>query len=271
MKLSIICVNWNSTDICVNLLDSLKINKPSCDYEFILVDNNSDDFHNYNLNYENLVIIENKENNKYAKGNNQGLEIAKGEYILFLNPDIKIKENSIDILIDFLDKNKDIFAVCPKLILPNGETDKSIRGFPYPFDIFCDILKLNKLGGVFDKYRQNNFDYNKESFALQPMTSALLVRKNILDKIGYFDEDFPIFFNDVDLLFRANKEGYLVKYIPQSEMDHIHGGSTKRANRKVMQYNSYTSLLHFYEKHFKNTFCLKILIKTMIKIKNLHP
>ncbi len=277
MKLSIICVNWNSTDCVKNLLDSLNENPPSCEYEFILVDNASEDFDKYNLQYDNLTIIKNNENLKYAKGNNQGIEIAKGEYILFLNPDIKIREKSIDILLDFLTNNNDYFGACPKLILPSEETDLSIRGFPYPKDLIFDILKLYKLGKAFDKYRLTKFDYTKPSDVDQPMTSALLVRTSILNEIGPFDEEFPIFFNDVDLLYRAKKNNYKVRYIPESEMDHIHGASTGRADRKVMQYNSYTSLLRFFEKHFKQKNSLiqyktiEYLIKLIIKFKGLHP
>lgn len=273
MKLSIICVNWNSTDCVKNLLESLKENPPKCDYEFILADNASDDFGDYSLDYENLVIIENRENLKYAKANNQGIEIAKGDYILFLNPDIKVRKNSVDILLDFAEKNENYFGVCPRLILPNGETDLSVRGFPYPWDLMWDILKLNRLGKNFDRYRQTYFDYGKDQDVSQPMTSSLLVRKKILDEIGYFDETFPIFFNDVDLCFRAYNSGYRIRYIHTSEMDHIHGASTKRADRKVMQYNSYTSLIRFFDKHFKNKnlFFVKLLINAVIKSKGLHP
>ena len=277
MKISIICVNWNSTDCVKNLLDSLKENPSKTETEFILIDNNSKDFNNYTLIYDNLKIIKNNENLKYAAGNNQGIKIAEGDYILFLNPDIKIRKNSIDILYNFLEEHPSYFGACPKLILPNGKTDLSVRGFPYPFDLMCDILKLNKISPKFDKYRLTKFNYNKEQDVHQPMTSALLVKKSVLDEIGYFDENFPIFFNDVDLLFRVYEKNYKIRYIPNSEMDHIHGASTKRADKKVMQYNSYSSLLLFFKKHFyKNNSIIKmktieILIKSIIKIKGLHP
>lgn len=274
MKLSIICVNWNSTDCVENLISSLEQYPPKCEYEFILVDNASEDFGNFTSPLKGLKIIENKENLKYAKANNQGIEIAEGEFVLFFNPDIKVREHSVDMLLDFLENNPEYFGACPKLILPTGQTDLSVRGFPYPFDLMCDILKLNRLGKRFDRYRQTKFDYEKDCDVPQPMTSALMVRKSILDKVGSFDEDFPIFFNDVDLCFRAFKSGYKIRYIAESEMDHIHGASTKRADRKVMQYNSYTSLLHFFSKHFPKHLGLvfiKPLIYAIIKIKGLHP
>ncbi|MBQ0106089.1 MAG: glycosyltransferase family 2 protein [Armatimonadetes bacterium] len=275
MKISVICVNWNSTDYVRNLLDSFAVFPPKTDYEFILVDNNSSGFDISESEYRELKIIRNSENMKYAKGNNQGIEIAEGDYILFLNPDIKIRENSVDEMVRFLENNPDYFGVCPRLILPDGTTDKSVRGFPYPIDIMWDILKLNRIGGCFDRYRQVHFDYDSDRDVLQPMTSSLLARKSILDEIGAFDEDFPIFFNDVDLCFRAYKKGYKIRYISSAEMDHIHGASTKRADRKVMQYNSYSSLLHFFGKHFSHSsigyFMIKILINTIIKVRGLHP
>jgi len=280
MKLSIIIVNWNSTDLCIELLNSIKAFPPSCNFETILVDNNSMDMGVYSFeDYKNLKIIKNKDNYKYAKANNQGIEVATGEYLLFFNPDIIVKERSIDKLIEFLDNNKDYFAVAPRLILPDGNTDMSIRGFPYLFPLLCDILKINEKfkSATFDYYRKLNFDYSKDADIEQPMTSALLVRRSILDTIGNFDEDFPIFFNDVDLLYRANKAGYKVRYIANSEMDHIHGASTKRASKKKMQYHSYNSLLDFYKKNFtqKYTFLgiglMWLLIKSIIKAKNLTP
>ena len=84
----------------------------------------------------------------------------------------------------------------------------------------------------------------------QPMTSSLLIRREVLERLGGFDERFPIFFNDVDLLYRASLEGVKIRYLPSSRMKHIHGGSTKRADPALMKRESCRSLAAFYQKHF---------------------
>jgi len=255
MKLSIVIVNWNTTDLCKDLLFSIEEYKPKCQYEIILIDNASDDFENYNLqNFSSLKVIRKKENLKYAKANNIGIEKSIGEYILFFNPDIKVTKSSIDVLVDFLDSHSDYSGVCPKMILPNGEIDKSVRGFPYFVPLISDFMGLSKIfskSKIFNYYKQNHFNYELPNDVLQPMTSALLIRRKLVEEIGVFDEEFPIFFNDVDLLYRANQKGFKIKYLPNAIMHHIHGASTAKASKVKMKSESLNSLIKFYRKHFE--------------------
>ena len=255
MKLSIIIVNWNTTNLCKDLLFSIEEHKPECQYEIILIDNASDDFEKHNLqNFSFLKIIREKENLKYAKANNIGIEKSLGKYILFFNPDIKVTKSSIDILVDFLDSNSDYSGTCPKLILPNGEIDKSIRGFPYFLPLISDFTGLSRVfpkSKILNYYKQSYFNYELSADVLQPMTSALLIRKKLIEEIGGFDEKFPIFFNDVDLLYRANKRGFKIRYLPDSLMHHIHGASTAKASKSEMKSESLNSLVKFYKKHFE--------------------
>lgn len=255
MKLSVIIVNWNTTDLCVELLSSIEKFAPKCEYEVILVDNASRDFENYDFSkYDFLKIIRNKKNLKYAKGNNIGIRESCGEYVMLFNPDIKVTENSMDMLINFLDAQSDYMGACPKLVLLNGEIDRSIRGFPYFLPLISDFTGITRFfpkSKVLNYYKQNFFNYKKEGDALQPMTSAMLIRRKHLEEIGTFDEDFPIFFNDVDLLYRAFLKGLKIRYLPNSLMFHIHGASTAKAGKAKMKAESLNSLMKFYKKHFE--------------------
>lgn len=251
MSISIIIVNWNTSDLCHELLKSICLFEPNTNYEIILVDNASDDFDEASFNiYPYLKIIRNTTNLKYAKANNQAIKIATGDLILFLNPDIKVTEDSISILSTYLKDHPLYMGACPKLILPNKQTDKSIRGFPYLIPLLCSYSGLDNICSKCDKYKLLRFNYQLPSDVLQPMTSALMIRADLIKKIGDFDETFPIFFNDVDFLYRTHQAKYKIRYLPDAYMYHIHGASTAKANKDLMKTESCNSLIKFYKKYF---------------------
>ncbi|MBR4748834.1 MAG: glycosyltransferase family 2 protein [Abditibacteriota bacterium] len=244
LKLSAVIVNWYSSDLTERLIASVDQYPPSCDWEVIIVDNGSPDFDPGRFDRPQVTCIPCGENHKYARGNNIGAQRARGEYLLLLNPDIEFTEGSADALVDFLDAHGEYGAACPRLILPDGSTDRSVRGFPYMLPLVLSYLRIPS------SYLMPYMDYDRESDVLQPMTSSLLIRKSVFDSLGGFDEQFPIFFNDVDLLYRAHLQGVGIRYLPSSRMKHVHGGSTRRADPALMKRESCLSLIRFYNKHF---------------------
>ncbi|MBQ9359294.1 MAG: glycosyltransferase family 2 protein [Abditibacteriota bacterium] len=244
MKLSAVTVSWNSADLAERLADSAEKYPPSCEWELIIVDNGSSDFDPRRFERPRVRTLCLKDNAKYAKGNNLGAAMARGEYLLLVNPDIEFTPGSADILVDFLDAHSEYGAACPRLILPDGTTDRSVRGFPYLLPLVLSFFRIPS------SYMLPFMDYGRECDVLQPMTSSLLIRKEIFDALGGFDEAFPIFFNDVDLLYRAHERNIRIRYLPASRMKHVHGGSTKRADPALMLRESRLSLIRFYKKHW---------------------
>ncbi|MEN6357249.1 MAG: glycosyltransferase family 2 protein [Armatimonadota bacterium] len=256
MQLSIIIVNWNTTGLLMALLKSIERHAPSCEYEFIVVDNASDDFdeHAFKSEFPHVHLIANSKNYGYARGNNQALALAKGDFVLLLNPDTEVTEGSIDALLDFMVSHPDAAAAGGKLVRPDGTIDRSVRSFPYPGAIAWEFLGLSKLfphSRAFGAYRMTYFKYDKAAEVDQPMGSCLILSRSALDDIGIFDEQFPIFFNEVDWLYRAHLWGYKIYFTPDATVIHHGAAGTKQAGRRKMTRESHKSLLRFYNKHFK--------------------
>ena len=230
-------------------------------------------------------------NTGYAKGNNLAMAAANGEWLLTLNPDTEALALTLQTAIDKLNANPTYGVLGAKQIGLEGETQCSVRGFPSFRGVFGDITGLGKLfkNSSLDSYRRTGFDYNKEQPAPQPMGTFLLFRRSALEQVGElgngrkgvpetpatevsigqgapsppfthsptlplqpFDEHFPIFFNEVDLLYRLNKAGWPCLYSPDVEIKHLGGGSTKRV-RKSMIWESHKSLMRFFEKHYRTS------------------
>lgn len=255
MRLSIVIVNWNTSELLSACLQSICNFPPNGDYEIIVVDNNSWDLDAdaFCEHHPGIRLIRNRENVGYARGNNQAIEQARGDYVLLLNPDTEVTEGAIETLLQFVEAHGDAGAAAPKLIRPDGTIDRSVRSFPYPGPIAWEYLRLAHLfprSRRFGAYRMTWFGYDQTIEVDQPMGSALVLNRRALDQIGFFDESFPIFFNEVDLLYRAKENGWKVYFVHSATMIHHGGASTKQARRMMMLAESHKSLLRFYAKHF---------------------
>jgi len=263
MRLSIAIVNWNTTDLLAGLIGSIQRHAPPFDYEIIVVDNASDDFDERALGegFPGVRLIVNPDNAGYARGNNQAFQAATGDYVLLLNPDTQVTEGAVEALVDFMDSHPDAGAAGAKLVRPDGSIDRSVRSFPYPGPIAWEFLGLSRLfprSRVFGAYRMTCFRYDRVSEVDQPMGSCLIILRKALDDIGLFDEQFPIFFNEVDWLFRASQEGYKAYFVPNAVVIHEGGAGTKQAGRRRMIRESHDSLLRFYRKHFRKRLPLPV-------------
>lgn len=250
--LSILIVNWNTRDLLRKCLQSIQNFPPASPYEVIVVDNASSDqsAEMVEAEFPAVHLVASKENTGYAKGNNLAFQAANGDYLLTLNPDTEFDDLSLQRAIDVLDVNPKYGALGAQQIALDGSTQMSVRGFPTILGITGDILRLQV--GPLGNYRLANFDYKQEQTAPQPMGTFLLFRRSALEEIGDpkipFDEDFPIFFNEVDLLYRLSQAGWPCLYSPQVRVIH-HGGEGTKQVRKSMIWESHRSLVRFLRKH----------------------
>ncbi|MCJ7497214.1 MAG: glycosyltransferase family 2 protein [candidate division Zixibacteria bacterium] len=237
--LSIIIVTWNSEEFIKSCLESIFNSQVSTDFEVVVIDNASQDetvkiiqeiFHQ-------VKLISNQKNLGYAKGNNQGIEIARGGYILLLNPDVDLKENCLQLMLDFLEGHKEIDALGPQLLNLNGTIQPSCREFPDFSILLWEISGLSTLfpkSRIFGRWRMGYFDFQSLREVDQPMGSCLLLRRKILERIGILDERFPIFFNDVDLCYRMKKNGGKLYFFPEAKAFHYKGGSTQKVKPEMI-------------------------------------
>jgi GT2 family glycosyltransferase len=254
MKLSIVIVTWNSAADIDACIDSLNFGH---EFEVIVVDNAStDDTRSLLAQHHHVSVIANERNEGFARANNQGLRIATGDYVLLLNPDTKVDLGALDVLSDFLDAHPDAGAVAPRLVNPDGTTQTSIRSLPTAASTLWELTGLARLfprSRVFGRWKMLYFDYERESVVDQPMASCLMLRRNVLNDLGGFDEKFPIFFNDVDLSERMADAGWKTFYLPTARVVHRRGASTSQARPRMIT-ASHRSLFRYLRKHDRSGF-----------------
>ncbi|MBK7566285.1 MAG: glycosyltransferase [Bacteroidetes bacterium] len=263
IKLSVIIVNYNVKYFLEQAIQSVIKACENIETEIIVVDNNSVDGSvefieskfigaRKDLKPE-IKIIANKQNTGFAKANNQGLQIAKGKYILLLNPDTVVEEDTFEKCLSFMDAHADAGALGVKMIDGKGIfLPESKRAFPSPEVAFYKAFGLAALfprSKVFGKYHLGYIGEN-ETCEVDVLAGAfMLLRKDVLDKIGFLDEDFFMYGEDIDLSYRIVKAGYKNYYFPETRIIHYKGESTKKASFNYVKM-FYNAMKIFANKHF---------------------
>jgi GT2 family glycosyltransferase len=250
--LSVLIVNWNTREHLRACLHSIQRFPAAIPTEAIVVDNASSDGSADMVAAEHpwARLMPQSRNLGYAAANNIAFAAARGDRILTLNPDVELTEGALDVCLELLSLRPCAGSVAPALVGPDGRIQRSVRGFPSVLGIAADVLGLGKIfpNGPFDAYRLRGFDYEREQEAPQPMGSFLLFRRDALPDVRPFDEAFPIFFNEVDLLYRMRQAGWSCLYTPRARVIHHHGASTRQVPR-AMVWESHRSLVRYLRKH----------------------
>ncbi len=250
-ELSIVIVNWNTRDLLARCLDSINLHYPGGDVEVIVVDNASTDgsAEMVSAHYSQVRLLANADNRGYAAGNNQGVKEATGDHLLLLNPDTEVGPGSLNAALQCWRRHPEAAAIGARLIGPDQSTQRSVRGFPTPTNLMLELSGISRLNPRLDRYWLRHFDYDREQMAPQPMGTFLLTSRDVWGAVGPFDELFPIFFNEVDWLMRAAKQGRMAWYCPGCQILHV-GGASTRQRRREMILESHRSLLRLLDKHF---------------------
>jgi GT2 family glycosyltransferase len=214
--------------------------------EVIVIDNNSSDNSVVYLQhaFSSIQFIANDENIGFAKACNQGISLAKGDHILFLNPDTIVPEDCFKKCIAFFAEHKDAGALGIKMLDGSGKFLKeSKRSFPSPKTSLYKLFGLSKLfphSKTFSKYHLGNLDENKDHEVDVLAGAFMMVRKEVLERTGGFDEVFFMYGEDVDLSYRILKAGYKNYYFSGSSIIHFKGESTRKGslNYVLLFYNA---------------------------------
>ena len=259
MILSVVIVNFNVNYFLEQCLSSIKkaVNQSlllSGNTEVFIVDNASSDGSLAFLEplYPEFHFIANRENTGFAKGNNQALPHCSGAFILFLNPDTIVAEDSLDQCLSFFQKQTDAGAVGVRMIDGSGIFLKeSKRGFPSPMTSFFKMSGLAACfpsSRLFAAYYAGHLD-PKANHPVEILSGAfMMVRKEVLEKTGGFDEQFFMYAEDIDLSYRIGKAGFQNYYLASTSIIHFKGESTRRDIRYVKQF--YFAMNQFMKKHF---------------------
>ena len=244
LELSIIIVDYNSSQFTIDLIKNLEEKLTDLRFEIIVVDNNpnsNDDkkIKETHKNLKKLEIIKAEKNLGFAAGNNIGAKKARGEYLLLLNPDTKIIDDSIQKMLDFIVKHPEIGALTPLLIQRDEKTLQ--RHF------YGDFQSLSSV--IIKRTRDRSLKGNGEDFFYVDMASgaALMIRRSIFKQVGGFDENFFMYIEDDDLCRRIAELGLKNAVMTSAKIIHFEGQSSTSMEKKKFYYKSQD---YYWQKHY---------------------
>lgn len=259
MKLSIIIISFNTKDVLDDCIASIKNSNTTCSYEIIVVDNNSHDDSVAMLEekYPEVKLVKNQDNKLFAIANNQGAELASGEYLLLLNSDTIVYDDNIDRLINYLDTlDRDVVCIGPKIL--NSDKTLQSQGM-YGFSLwssFCFWFKLERVLPNFIGKRvlpPATYEWNCDVPHEVGWVSgcAMLVRKKEFLELGGLNEHLEFYGEEPEFSYRAKKKGYLTYYYPHAEIVHLGGVATKvtsksnktTADKQILALRRYSKLV----------------------------
>lgn len=270
--LSIVIVTWNAEDEIEACLNSIIRYNKDIPIEIIVIDNDSKDktrniLKNYSVQTDFIKVILNDDNKGFTLANNQGIKKAQGDFILLLNPDTKVTENSLIKLIEQLATSGTMGAITPQLLNEDHTIQPSCRTFPRYWDMFCELTLLSKLfpmSKIFARWKMNYFNHNEIDEVEQPMAAALMIKKNVMDKVNGFDERYKMFFNDVDLCKSIVDAGYKIYFYPDSKIFHLKGASIYKDRKNMLKIWNDDCITYF--KKYYNNFLLIPLLSIGLKL-----
>jgi GT2 family glycosyltransferase len=281
VDLSIIILNYNTKQLALDAISSIENNYPDevkdGKYEVIVTDNASPDgshavFREYgnNTKIKTFHAVDNGGNIGFSKGNNNGVKFANGRYVLFLNPDTIVHTKTLNRMIEFMDDHPDAGAATCKIEIPSGGIDESShRGFPTPWNAISHFSGLEKLfpksrlfAGYLQGWKSLNFIHEVDAIS----GAFLFVRREAGEKVGWWDEDYFFYGEDLQFCYNIRKLGYKIYYVPDVSILHYGGVSSgikkqshhittaNREHRRVMQGHRFEAMRIFYKKNYSNKY-----------------
>jgi GT2 family glycosyltransferase len=274
LDLSIIIVNYNVKEFLQNLIHSISKSSPKISREIIIVDNASNDgsVEFIKEKFPEVNLIANNKNLGFSKANNIGMKLAKGKYILLLNPDTFVSEDTFEKMIEFFDSKPEVGLAGCKILNPDGTLQLACRrSFPGPWTSFCKVTGLSKLFSktrLFAKYNLTYLD-SDQTYEVDAISgSFMMFRKELYEKIGGLDENFFMYGEDLDFCYRTQKSGYKVYYVHSTQIVHYKGESTKRSSLDETKI-FYNAMHLFVKKHLSGSFLVGIILQSAIAFRKL--
>lgn len=250
MKLSVVILNYNVRYFLEQCVLSVQKAIEKLDAEIIIIDNNSKDGSCEMIRtiFPSLTLIENKENVGFSKANNQAVAVAKGEYICILNPDTAVAEDTFTQAMEYYKSIEKIGALGVYLMDGTGNfLPESKRNLPTP------KVSLLKLTGFDKKYYASHLSETSKGEAEVLVGAFMLLKRNIYEEVGGFDEDYFMYGEDIDLSYKISKAGYKNHFLGTTTVLHYKGESTQKNDAYFDRF--YGAMQIFYKKHFnKNIF-----------------
>lgn len=287
IKLSVIILNFNTKDYTLGCLESIKKQNLNLqnELEVIVADNGSSDgsLAAIGNQYPWVKIIDNQKNIGFAAGNNRAIKIAKGKYVMLLNSDTVVYEDTFEKLVAFMDEESEAGAATARLELADGALDLAChRGFPTPWNAIAYFLKLEQLFPdikLFSGYHQTWKDFDRVHEVDAISGACFLTRKKVIEEVGLLDESYFMYAEDIDWCMQIKKAGWKIFYIPQVKITHFKKRSgrskseglpvsaeTRELRAKTITY-FYDTMRIFYDKHYRQVYPKWVRTPVLLGIK----
>ncbi|MFN8261008.1 MAG: glycosyltransferase [Chitinophagales bacterium] len=276
MKLSIVIVNYNVRYFLEQTISSVYKSSVHFDYEIFVVDNNSSDdsLKMMEQKFPEVKVIANIDNVGFSKANNQAIKLARGEFVLLLNPDTIIQEDTLQKCVDFMGAHPKAGGLGVKMYDGAGNfLPESKRGFPSPMAAFAKMSGLAKVFPKSKTFGQYHLSYlnREETHEIKVLSGAfMMLRKSVLDQVGLLDEDYFMYGEDIDLSYRIKQAGFENYYFAGTSIIHFKGESTKKGSLNYIR-TFYNAMIIFSDKHVTGTRgkALKLLLRIAIYLRAL--
>jgi GT2 family glycosyltransferase len=265
MVLTIVIINWNTKEDLLSCLSSIWKERGGVEKEVFVVDNGSKDGSAEAVRKEHPLtkVLENETNWGFARAVNLALRQMKGRYALLLNPDTRLKKESTERLISFMDDHPKVGVVGPQLLNSDGSKQNSIANFP---TLATELLNKSLLRWLFPKkFPGKERNYTEPIEVDSVIGACMMVRQETLKQVGLLDENYFLFLEETDWCYRIRAAGWNVYHCPRAEIIHFQGKSAgAEKGRARLEY--YRSRYHFFKKNRGNIQWLILLIGGLIRL-----
>jgi GT2 family glycosyltransferase len=247
-------VSYNTSELTLNCIKSIIDETKYIDYEIIVIDNNSNDntVEQIKLHFPNVLIITNQENKGFAYALNIGIRCSSGDTVLSINSDTIVLDHAIEKSYKFLRDNSNIQILGIKLLNTDGSIQPSCRFLPsianclYEAFFLINLFPKNK---IFGRYYMSYFDYNSTISIEWIKGTYMMIKKSVFERIGFFDDNYFLYTEETDFMFRANKANLKTVFFHEAEIYHLEGASSKKNPEKVYKMVHQRKLFYFRKNH----------------------
>jgi N-acetylglucosaminyl-diphospho-decaprenol L-rhamnosyltransferase len=250
-RISFIILSWNTCSLLNECLASIAQFAGAWDHEIIMIDNGSKDGSQemVRTRFPYVRLVQNQENVGFSRGNNQGVNMSTGQYLLLLNSDAMLKQGTLDTLISLAQTQPGLGMVGARLINPDGTFQASHTRFP---NLWREFLILSRLGQIFMGrwYPSHGPEIDKGPQKVDYVEGAcMLFKREAYLEVGGLDESYFMYAEDVDLCFRLRQKGWQIWYHPEAEVIH-YGGASSSGRRTKREGDLYRSRVQFFQRHY---------------------
>ncbi len=249
-QVAVVIPSWNTRELLAKCLSALE--RSGVELEVVVVDNASSDGSAdlVEREFAHVRLIRNARNAGFAAACNQGIVGTRAPFVLLLNSDTEVAPDAIELLLRFLEQNGSYAAAAPRLVNPDGTTQRACMNFPrWSTALFfgTPLERWFPHSAELERYFARAFTHEHDGDVEQPPAAALLLRRSALDGVGLLDERMPLFFNDVDLSKRLAAKGWRTRFFHAARVIHVGGASTRQFAARLERWH--LDRLEYHRKH----------------------